>query len=79
MEIAADAKEYYPAKHITFALSREKLLHNFNVRLHDVAMNRLQELDVNVVLGESPSVEARHAGGVKMRNGETIPCDFLVR
>lgn len=53
-------------------------MHNFDVRLHDIAMKKLRELDADVVLDEIPSAEDQYAVRVKLRNGEIVPCDLFV-
>lgn len=52
VEFSADIKSVYPDKKVTLIHSRKQLLPNFHERVHEVALKRLQELGVDVVLGE---------------------------
>lgn len=52
VEYATDIKSVYPGKSVTLIHSRKQLLPNFDVQVHDVALQRLQQLGVKVVLGE---------------------------
>lgn len=52
VEFATDIKSVYPDKKVTLIHSRKQLLPNFDEKVHEVALKRLQELGVDVVLGE---------------------------
>lgn len=52
VEFASDIKSVYPDKKVTLIHSRRQLLPNFDEKVHAVALKRLQELGVDVVLGE---------------------------
>ncbi|CAO1613769.1 unnamed protein product [Parajaminaea phylloscopi] len=52
VEFATDIKSVYPDKDVTLIHSRQRLLPNFDERVHDYAKARLEELGVNLVLGE---------------------------
>lgn len=52
VEFATDIKSVYPDKKVTLIHSRKQLLPNFDYKVHEVALKRLQELGVKVVLGE---------------------------
>lgn len=52
VQFASDIASVYPGKKVTLIHSRQKLLPNFDERIHDIAYHRLKQLGVNVVLGE---------------------------
>jgi NADH dehydrogenase FAD-containing subunit len=52
VEFSADIKSVYPDKKVTLIHSRKQLLPNFHEKVHEVALKRLHELGVDVVLGE---------------------------
>ncbi|PWN27600.1 FAD/NAD(P)-binding domain-containing protein [Jaminaea rosea] len=52
VEYATDIKSVYPEKDVTLIHSRQRLLPNFDERIHEVAKARLEELGVKLVLGE---------------------------
>lgn len=52
VEFATDIKSCYPDKDVTLIHSRQRLLPNFDIRIHEIAKARLEELGVNMVLGE---------------------------
>ena len=52
VEFATDIKSIYPDKDVTLIHSRQRLLPNFDERIHEVAKARLEELGVKMVLGE---------------------------
>jgi NADH dehydrogenase FAD-containing subunit len=52
VEFASDIKSVHPEKKVTLIHSRMQLLPNFDKGVHDVALQTLQGLGVNVVLGE---------------------------
>ncbi|MCO5549511.1 hypothetical protein L7F22_002983 [Adiantum nelumboides] len=52
VEFATDIKSVYPEKSVTLIHSRKQLLPNFDAQVHEIANKRLEELGVNVVLGE---------------------------
>lgn len=52
VEFATDIKSVYPDKDVTLIHSRQRLLPNFDERIHTIAKARLEELGVKLVLGE---------------------------
>ena len=52
IQYATDIADLYPEKRITLIHSRERLLPYFEEKLHDIALARLQELGVDVILGD---------------------------
>lgn len=51
VELATDIKTLYPHKDVTLIHSRQQLLPNFDIRVHEAAMAQLNELGVKVLLG----------------------------
>lgn len=84
VELAADAKSKWPEKNVSLIHSRDTLLNTFGPKLHDYSMKALQQLDVNVYLGERVPERAgkRIEGGecepVTLKDERRIPCDLLV-
>ncbi|KAF4303657.1 hypothetical protein GTA08_BOTSDO08145 [Botryosphaeria dothidea] len=76
VEVAADAKSEYPEKSITLVHSREEVIGQFGKRLKDAARKGLEDLGVEVVLGER--VVEREEGVVVLRSGRRVECDFLI-
>ncbi|KXJ85001.1 hypothetical protein Micbo1qcDRAFT_224999 [Microdochium bolleyi] len=52
VELATDAKEKYPDKHITLVHSREAVIHRFRPELQAVAKKGIEDLGIELVLGE---------------------------
>ncbi|PWN21569.1 FAD/NAD(P)-binding domain-containing protein [Microstroma glucosiphilum] len=52
VEFATDIKSVYPDKDVTLIHSRQRLLPNFDERIHEIAKARMEELGVKLVLGE---------------------------
>lgn len=76
VEVAADAKSEYPEKSVTLVHSREEVMGRFGKGLKDAARKGLEDLGVEVVLGER--VVEREEGVVVLRSGRRVECDFLV-
>lgn len=56
IELATDAKEFYPDKEVTLIHSRGQLMNLFGKRLHDHLIPVLEELKVRVLLNERPQI-----------------------
>jgi NADH dehydrogenase FAD-containing subunit len=81
VELAADAKCMYPEMNVSLIHSRSSLLNSFGPKLHDYSMKILNELGVNVHLGERVSDEEAAIGipsTVTLKSGRIIPYDLLV-
>jgi NADH dehydrogenase FAD-containing subunit len=52
IQYATDIADLYPEKRVTLIHSRERLLPHFELDLHKAALRRLEELKVNVILGD---------------------------
>lgn len=75
VEVATDAKSAWPEKRVTLVHSREVVLGRFGPELRKVAMETMEELGVEVVLGE----RVKDEGVVTLSSGRVLPCDYLVR
>ncbi|KAH7012365.1 hypothetical protein B0J12DRAFT_586895 [Macrophomina phaseolina] len=76
VEVAADVKSQYPEKKVTLVHSRGEVMGRFGEGLREVARKGLEELGVEVVLGER--VVEKGKGGVVLSSGTRIDCDFLI-
>lgn len=52
IQYATDIADLYPDKRVTLIHSRDRLLPNFDPRLHKIALDRLRQLNVDVILGD---------------------------
>ncbi|KAL4733374.1 hypothetical protein BDV11DRAFT_200253 [Aspergillus similis] len=57
VQIATDIKSYYPAKEVTLAHSRDKVLSAFGPRLQGVVMDALRKMGVGMMMGERPAIK----------------------
>lgn len=80
IELAADAKTQFPDKEVTLIHSRKTLLNDgFGLKLHHAVCKEMENLGVNLVLGEKPVIpDGMDSGDIKLSGGETIHFDCLV-
>jgi NADH dehydrogenase FAD-containing subunit len=80
VEIAGDIKSQYPQKKVTLIHSREQLLNNFGPGLHDRAKSALEELGVELYLGQRviSGLEGDNPTEVTIQSGKVLQCDALV-
>ncbi|KAK8131558.1 FAD/NAD(P)-binding domain-containing protein [Apiospora sp. TS-2023a] len=78
VELAADAKQRYPEKHVTLVHSRKAVMHRFGPELQAAALQGLEDLGVEVVLQERTTSSSIVEGQVTLQSGRRIECDFLV-
>ncbi|KAK3683317.1 hypothetical protein B0T22DRAFT_411239 [Podospora appendiculata] len=79
VELASDAKFVFPEKRVTLVHSRQAVMHRFGPGLQTGAMEALQKLGVDVVLGEKVVSEgAEGEGFVTLSSGRTIECDCFI-
>lgn len=52
IQYATDIADLYPSKKVTLIHSRKRLLPIFSEGIHEAALRRLQDLHVNVILGD---------------------------
>ncbi|KAK7992787.1 hypothetical protein PG996_012186 [Apiospora saccharicola] len=78
VELAADAKQRYPEKHVTLVHSRKVVMHRFGPELQAAALQGLEDLGVEVILQERTTSSSIVEGQVTLQSGRRIECDFLV-
>jgi hypothetical protein len=82
VQMATDIKSYFPKKEVTLIHSRERLLPNFGLRLHEYVLGKLSEMDVRVVLGERPDLpvpgSSEQGTALKFKDGRTEVFDLVV-
>ena len=69
VQLAADIVTFSPGKKVTVVHSRDRILSSFGERLHDFVMGKLENLGVEVFLGERPVLE-------KSGNWEPMELEF---
>jgi len=81
VEVAGDIMSHYPQKKVTLVHSREHLLNNFGPGLHDIAKSALEELGVELYLGQRviSGLEADNPTEVTIQSGKVLQCDALIR
>ncbi|KAK5034635.1 hypothetical protein LTS07_000539 [Exophiala sideris] len=79
VELAGDIKSKYLQKSVTLVHSRKQLLNNFDSGLHDVAKKALEEMDVDLCLGERviAGLDSEDATEVVLQSGKRLECDAL--
>jgi len=78
VELVADAKSRYPDKHITLVHSRAALMHRFGPELQTAALESLQKLGVELVLGERVTSDQPVEGFINTDSGRRLECDMIV-
>ncbi|KAK1975772.1 hypothetical protein LZ30DRAFT_337974 [Colletotrichum cereale] len=78
VELAADAKDQYPEKNVTLVHSRDAVMNRFGQDLRVGALKGLEQLGIDVILGERTTTESPVDGYVTLRSGRKIKCDFLI-
>ncbi|KAG4429921.1 hypothetical protein IFR05_014599 [Cadophora sp. M221] len=83
VQLATDIKTFHPEKKVTLIHSRAQILSSFGVRLHDFVIEKLQKLEIAVVLEERPvlpksatwePMEIEFKDGRKQHFDLVIPC-----
>ncbi|KAM0460886.1 hypothetical protein ACHAO4_001682 [Trichoderma viride] len=78
VEVATDAKDLYPEKHIILIHSRDAVMHRFGKGLQESAREGLERLGVELILEERVVNEDAASGVVTLRSGRQITCDFFM-
>jgi apoptosis-inducing factor 2 len=78
VELATDAKDQYPEKSVTLVHSRPAVMHRFGPGLQNAAMDALQALGVDVILGERVDGESADGNFIMLGSGRRIECDCFV-
>ncbi|TVY82277.1 Fe-regulated protein [Lachnellula suecica] len=82
VEITADIKTFYPEKTVILIHSRSQLLSNFGKRLHEHVMGKMNDIGVEVLLGERPNlpqVENSEAAELVFKGGRVEHFDLVAR
>ncbi|KAJ7782558.1 FAD/NAD-P-binding domain-containing protein [Mycena maculata] len=84
IQLAFDAKEFYPSKTVTIVHSRTQLLNRFHPKLHAIVAKRAAAVGVNLILGQRVKMPP---GGfpisgpsyyVELVDGGRVPADVAV-
>ncbi|KAH8127236.1 hypothetical protein FP744_10007437 [Trichoderma asperellum] len=78
VEVATDAKDLYPEKHIILIHSRDAVMHRFGKGLQKAAREGLERLGVELILEDRVVNEDSASGVVTLRSGRQITCDFFM-
>ncbi|KAJ3499262.1 hypothetical protein NLG97_g465 [Lecanicillium saksenae] len=78
VEVATDAKSFYPDKHIILVHSRAAVMHRFGKDLQTAALEGLKRLDVEVILEDRVIEEDDANGTVTLKSGRKIECNFFI-
>ena len=85
VQMATDAKEWYPEKDVVLVHSRMQVMNRFHPKLHEIVMERAKELDLDVQLGSRVVVPIDgfpndgSTFDVELVDGRKIQSDFAVR
>ncbi|KAH8174961.1 pyridine nucleotide-disulfide oxidoreductase domain-containing protein [Sarocladium implicatum] len=78
VEVATDAKDLYPDKHVILVHSRDALMHRFGKQLQDEALEGMHKLGVEVILGDRVVKEDASEGIVELKSGRVLNCDTFI-
>ncbi|KAK4152282.1 apoptosis-inducing factor 2 [Chaetomidium leptoderma] len=78
VELATDAKNQYPDKSVTLVHSRQAVMHRFGPGLQKDAMDALQRLGVDVILGERVDSGSADGKFIALGSGRKVECDCFV-
>ncbi|KAJ7498764.1 FAD/NAD-P-binding domain-containing protein [Mycena latifolia] len=85
VQLATDAKQFYPSKTITLIHSRDQLMNRFHPELHSEIMKKLDAAGINVILGQRVKMPSEGyypvtgpSYNVELADGRLIPADVAV-
>ena len=78
VELATDAKDHYPDKCVTLVHSRLALMHRFGPGLQTGAMESMERLGVEVILGDKVLADSADGEFITLASGKRIECDCFV-
>ncbi|KAL1836223.1 hypothetical protein VTJ49DRAFT_5418 [Mycothermus thermophilus] len=78
VELATDAKSQYPDKSVTLVHSRQAVMSRFGPGLQKSAMEALQKLGVDVVVGEKVQAPTADGKFITLSSGRQLECDCLI-
>lgn len=79
VEVATDAKSLYPNKTVTLVHSRSAVMHRFGTGLQTAGLKGLQDLGIEVILGDRLIAEDEATGIATLKSGKTVEYDCIVR
>ncbi|KAK4159906.1 hypothetical protein QBC43DRAFT_326311 [Cladorrhinum sp. PSN259] len=78
VELATDAKDHYPDKHVTIVHSRQALMHRFSSGLQQGTADAMIRLGVEVVLGEKVDPASADGKTITLSSGRKLECDCFI-
>ncbi|KAJ7684026.1 FAD/NAD-P-binding domain-containing protein [Mycena rosella] len=85
VQLATDAKEFYPSKTVTLIHSRDRLMNRFHPKLHSIVMEKLDAAGINVILGQRVKMPSEGyfpvtgpSYNVELADGRLIPADVAI-
>lgn len=78
VEVATDAKSLYPEKSVTLVHSRGAVMHRFGPELQAEALEGLNQLGVEVILGDRLAAKDEESGIATLKSGKTVGYDYIV-
>ncbi|OTA98835.1 hypothetical protein M426DRAFT_17053 [Hypoxylon sp. CI-4A] len=78
VELATDAKSQYREKRVVLVHSRDALMHRFGPRLQAAALDGVEALGIELIMGDRVVSEDKEKGIAVLKSGKEITCDYLV-
>ncbi|KAJ6456399.1 FAD/NAD-P-binding domain-containing protein [Mycena sanguinolenta] len=84
IQLAFDAKEFYPAKSVTLIHSRDQLLNRFHPKLDSIVQKRAAAVGINLILGQRVKMPPNGfpvsgpAYNVELADGGRVPADVAI-
>ncbi|KIW14872.1 hypothetical protein PV08_07657 [Exophiala spinifera] len=81
VEVAGDIMTTYKNKKVTLVHSRQQLLNKFGNELHNVAKKGLEDLGVELVLGDRvvAGLDSDGPAEIRLQSGKVLQADMLIR
>ncbi|KAJ9633421.1 hypothetical protein H2204_006971 [Knufia peltigerae] len=81
VEVAGDIMTTYTKKKVTLVHSRQQLLNKFGPELHNIAKKGLEDLGVELVLGDRvvAGLDSDGPAEIKLQSGKVLKADFLIK
>ncbi|KAH8928287.1 FAD/NAD(P)-binding domain-containing protein [Atractiella rhizophila] len=79
VQFASDIKDIYPEKHVILVHSRQYLLNRFDVWMHENAKKALEDMGVEVILGERVIAEENEEHTYHTTSGRRIKTDIVLK
>ncbi|KAF8143359.1 hypothetical protein K438DRAFT_1736507 [Mycena galopus ATCC 62051] len=84
IQLAFDAKEFYPTKTVTLIHSRAQLLNRFHPKLHSIVQERAAAVGVSLILGQRVKIPPHGfpisgpSYHVELADGRRVPADVAI-